>query len=303
MNGKINTEIIDDFTVLDLTGVRKSGITLTDFTKKLYNSTGTEVSGTITVTITELELGNYRASFTPNVIGIWKLVVTHATYFPQGKENDYIIYNEDFDSLDTAISNIPTNPMLATENGTSFTSIPDMAKESTLTKIKGTGFVENIDSLVNLSHTSIEISAQLVRNAMALALTSGSPAVGSIDEKLNNIPTNTMLSTETGSSFTSIPNMAKETSLLSVSGVISTGFVSGAKESSLDDMKGTGFVKDVDSLKNLSHTNIEITSQLVRDAMKLSPSSGTIALESIDKKLDDLKVLNAHVPSANFDPY
>ncbi len=555
MNGIINTAIVDDFTVLDLSGVRKAGITLTDFTKKLYNPSGTEVSGTIAVTITELELGNYRVSFTPNVIGIWKLVIIHDIYFPQGKENDYKIYNEDFDTLmtndkrvaysnaiyldttgigtsgttyptgtyfqpsnnltetltlastyniktiklkgsltldssisgyifegngpkelniitlgsqnvlnakfnevsligtsggqlfyakntlmtgltglncqgeniafkgnftmasggvcyiincnqqdstgaafnmnanskiilgnyngvvsftnltnslgsitvtgfhistiantvtagqvylygiglcsnggtpegyteymlppsifktylsaytdsgtfgkiisdmATSVSSIPTNPMLNSEDGSSFYAIPDMAKETTLTSIKGTDFEENVDSLVNLSHNDIEITSQLVRDAMLLSPTSGIPATGSIDEKLNNIPTNTMLNTEDGSSFISIPDMAKETSLTSVSGVISAGFVLNAKEISLDDIKGTGFAKDTDSLKNLSHTDIEITAQTVRDAMKLAPSSGTIATDSIDEKLNDLKTLNAHVPSANFDPY
>ena len=65
MNGKINVIMKDDFTVLDLNGVRKPAIPLVQFTKTLYNPLGTEVSGTIPVTIVELANGDYRASYTP----------------------------------------------------------------------------------------------------------------------------------------------------------------------------------------------------------------------------------------------
>lgn len=99
MFGKINVVMKDDFTVLDLNGQRKAGITLTEFTKGLYNPSGTEVSGSIPVTITDLGNGNYRASYTPNVSGLWKLIVFHSTYFSQGKENSHQIYDGDMDDV------------------------------------------------------------------------------------------------------------------------------------------------------------------------------------------------------------
>ena len=555
INGKINVAMVDDFTVLDLSENRKSGITLTEFTKELYNPSGTEVSGSITITITELGNGNYRASFTPNAIGIWKLNVFHPTYFPKGQEGTYKIYTEDVDSstlvtqkfsfndavylnttgagtagttyptgtfyqpsdnladtltiaalyniktiklrgnitlsssisgynlegigakeiniitlssqnvlstkfntvtltgtsggqlfycsnslisnatalncigdnvtlfgsltmslsgifyitgcttkdeelilfdmntnskimlddfygpimfsnltnsqgritvrglqltillnsitagttffsgngivsnvghpdgisnfvvpqavfeevasshittdtfgalfndMSTKIIAIPSNPMLDDSTGSTFTAIPNMAKEATLTDIKGSGFVPNTDSLVNLSHTDIEVTAQIIRNAMALNVTSGTVINSeSIDAKLNAIPTNPLLDSTTGSTFTSIPDMGKSSEILTLSGVINSGFSSGAKETTLTDIKGSGFVPNTDSLVNLSHTDIEVTAQIIRDAMKLSPSSGTIPIDSIDGKIDAL-VSTAIMPVANFDPY
>jgi hypothetical protein len=555
INGKINVAMVDDFTVLDLSENRKSGITLTEFTKELYNPSGTEVSGSITITITELGNGNYRASFTPNAIGIWKLNIFHPTYFPKGQEGTYKIYTEDVDSstlvtqkfsfndavylnttgagtagttyptgtfyqpsdnladtltiaalyniktiklrgnitlsssisgynlegigakeiniitlasqnvlstqfknvtlggasnggsfyandiiirnvseldcvggniifsgtntmaedgnlyvtesytedynpiyfdmntnskivlnnfygkvnfqnltnnlgrimvtgeffvsllgtitaglgyfygigyvnnietlsyfqnytvpqsifeaanenyitpdtfgalfndMSTKIIAIPSNPMLDDSTGSTFTAIPNMAKEATLTDIKGSGFVPNTDSLVNLSHTDIEVTAQIIRNAMALNVTSGTVINSeSIDAKLNAIPTNPLLDSTTGSTFTSIPDMGKSSEILTLSGVINSGFSSGAKETTLTDIKGSGFVPNTDSLVNLSHTDIEVTAQIIRDAMKLSPSSGTIPIDSIDGKIDAL-VSTAIMPVANFDPY
>jgi len=99
MNGKINVIMRDDFTVLDLSGIRKPAIPLIDFTKTLYNPSGTQVSGTIPVTIVELANGDYRASYTPNAVGLWKLTIFHATYFPTGKENSHQIYTNDIDSV------------------------------------------------------------------------------------------------------------------------------------------------------------------------------------------------------------
>jgi hypothetical protein len=123
MGNKINTAIVDDFTVLDLAGTRKSGIPVNEFTVTLYNPVGSEVSGSVTVTISEVADGNYRVSFTPTSLGIWKVVIKHPTYFSQGKENSYLIFNNDIDSVDDDIVNL---------NGSTFTAIPDMAKETSL---------------------------------------------------------------------------------------------------------------------------------------------------------------------------
>ena len=206
-------------------------------------------------------------------------------------------------NLTSAVGRIPTNPLLDDIDGSQFDSIPDMAKESTLTDIKGSDFEVDVDSLVNLSHEDIEITAQIVRDAMALNVTSGTTINSeSIDAKLNAIPTNPMLNNANGSTFTLIPDMAKESTLNTLSGVINSEFSLAAKESTLTDMKGLGFVPNTDSLVNLSHTDIEVTAQIIRDAMKLSPSSGTIPIDSIDGKIDALTGVTL-VPVANFDPY
>jgi len=87
---ELNEINYDTFPVIDPNDNLVTGLTNGDFTKHLYNPNGTEVSGTITVTITELGNGNYRTSFTPNMEGSWVVVVYNATYFSTGKRNSYV---------------------------------------------------------------------------------------------------------------------------------------------------------------------------------------------------------------------
>ncbi len=111
---KVSTLITDDFIVLDSGNNRITGIAPEAFTVKLYDPTGSEVSGTVTVTIVELAQGNYRLSFTPTSTGDWKIDIAHATYFPEGQHQNYPVFNENID---------------------------------TLTDVKGTGFSTSTDSL------------------------------------------------------------------------------------------------------------------------------------------------------------
>lgn len=97
--GKKDTLLVDDFVVVDGSGNPVSGISIGSFSIKLYDPTGAEVSGTITVTITELGNGNYRATLTPNAVGDWLLIITHATYFPWGKRNNYQVFEQLFDDI------------------------------------------------------------------------------------------------------------------------------------------------------------------------------------------------------------
>jgi hypothetical protein len=62
-----------------------TGIPISEFTYTLYDPT--DALSAITVTINELGSGNYRADFTPNIVGDWYLVVYHPRYFPWGKAN------------------------------------------------------------------------------------------------------------------------------------------------------------------------------------------------------------------------
>lgn len=97
--GRKDESVTDDFTVLDPGGSPITGLTSGSFGKKLYDSSGTEVSGTIPVTITELGSGNYRASFIPDSVGHWYLVINHPTHFPSGKAGSFQVFVEDFDTL------------------------------------------------------------------------------------------------------------------------------------------------------------------------------------------------------------
>ena len=95
--GRINTALLDYFVVIDGGGTLITGLVQGDFTLALYNPSGTEVSGTIAVTIAELALGNYSTTFTPDAVGAWLLVVTHATYFSYGKRTSYQVFSGLFD--------------------------------------------------------------------------------------------------------------------------------------------------------------------------------------------------------------
>lgn len=99
----------DNFEVLDEDNNAITGLITGDFTIKLYNPSGTEISSSVTVSIIELENGLYRVSFTPNVTGNWLLVIYHSTYFPYGKANDYECVDALFDDLQLILGLVQHN--------------------------------------------------------------------------------------------------------------------------------------------------------------------------------------------------
>lgn len=104
VNGIINVALSDDFTIVDGSGTRYTGVT--GFTFELWNPANTNVAASIVPTVAELGTGSYRVTFTPNALGLWKLVVYHASYFPAGKEGTYQIYTTDVDAIFEAVENI-----------------------------------------------------------------------------------------------------------------------------------------------------------------------------------------------------
>jgi len=106
MDGKKNSVMYDDFVVINAAGARVVGLVNGDFTRSLYNPVNAEVSGVITVTITELGGGSYRARYTPNASGLWKLDIFQATHFPEGKTANHQIYDA---NIDTVGAKLPTN--------------------------------------------------------------------------------------------------------------------------------------------------------------------------------------------------
>lgn len=99
MLAKIGEIVEEDFTVVNSNSNLVTGLTDGDFSKTIYNPDGNEVSGTVSVTINEMGTGNYRATFTPNAVGTWYLVVYHAIHFPWGKDDSIQVFNNDFDSI------------------------------------------------------------------------------------------------------------------------------------------------------------------------------------------------------------
>jgi len=88
IHGEKNIPVDEHFTVSDRHGNLISGIDSTAFTVYVYDPNNTEVSDSVSGSFTELGNGNYKYTFTPNLNGIWYVVVTHPTYFPWGKTDD-----------------------------------------------------------------------------------------------------------------------------------------------------------------------------------------------------------------------
>jgi hypothetical protein len=97
--GKKDKPLYDDFTVANPSGDLITGLVQGDFTILLYDPTETEVSGSVPVTITELGFGNYRLTFTPNLVGDWLVIISNVTYFRWGQRRNYQVYASDFDDL------------------------------------------------------------------------------------------------------------------------------------------------------------------------------------------------------------
>ncbi len=94
----------DEFIVTDSSNNTVTGLVNSDFTRDLYNPSGSEVSSFIVPTITELGDGKYRVTFTPNANGNWVLTIYNATYFPAGKDANYRCIDYRVEDTDTILS-------------------------------------------------------------------------------------------------------------------------------------------------------------------------------------------------------
>jgi len=99
IHGVKNSPVDENFTVADSNGNLISGIDSTEFTVYVYNPTGSELAGSLSDFFTELGNGNYKYTFTPNLNGIWYVVVTHPTYFPWGKNDDVYVEESDLTGI------------------------------------------------------------------------------------------------------------------------------------------------------------------------------------------------------------
>lgn len=125
------------------------------------------------------------------------------------------------DDLSADIAAIPVNPMLDTEDGSSFTAIPDMAKDSTVAKEATLGAPVGASISDDISAVGQTVD-DIINNVAGIITTLGTPvsdisqdiaAVKSDTAGIATIPTNPMLDTEDGSSFSAIPDMAKDSTV------------------------------------------------------------------------------------------
>lgn len=99
IHGVKDKPVDEHFTVVDDNGNLISGIDSTTFTVYVYNPSNAEVSGSVGNGFTELGDGNYKYTFTPNVNGVWYVVVTHPVYFPWGKNDDVYVDTADISEV------------------------------------------------------------------------------------------------------------------------------------------------------------------------------------------------------------
>jgi hypothetical protein len=89
IHGVKNQPVDEHFTVYDSTGGFIIGLDCTnECTVHVYNPDGSEVTNSVSGFYTELGDGNYKYTFTPNVNGVWYVIVSHPVYFPWGKTDD-----------------------------------------------------------------------------------------------------------------------------------------------------------------------------------------------------------------------
>ncbi len=103
---KKDVEFEDDVIVVNRFGTLQTGLVDGDFTKKLYNPDSNEVSGSISVVVTELGDGSYRVAFTPDALGLWLLILTNSTHFPFGQSANYLCIDNLNDDLATKLDTL-----------------------------------------------------------------------------------------------------------------------------------------------------------------------------------------------------
>ena len=173
--GKSGEVLEEDFTVVASDGTLVTGLVDGNFTRKLYDEDGNEVSGSITITITELDNGNYRASFTPDNPGMWFMVIYHATYFPWGKSDSIQVFDNDFDSIDDSLDNIALtiNDMTSSINNMSISldnvtiavndmtnSINYISSEIDTANISLTNLTSSVNDITDLITRSLGLSQE-----------------------------------------------------------------------------------------------------------------------------------------------
>jgi len=99
IHGVKDQPVDEHFTVSSSNGNLISGIDATAFTVHTYNPSGSDLAGSLSDFFTGLGNGSYKYTFTPDVNGIWYVVVTHPIYFPWGKTDDIYVDEADLTSI------------------------------------------------------------------------------------------------------------------------------------------------------------------------------------------------------------
>lgn len=99
LHGVKDQTVDEHFTVSDADCNLVPGIDTSSFVVHVYNPSGTDVESTVGIGFTELGDGNYKYSFTPDVNGVWYVVVIHPIYFPWAKTDDVVVDTADMTEI------------------------------------------------------------------------------------------------------------------------------------------------------------------------------------------------------------
>jgi len=207
-----------------------------------------------------------------------------------------------------SVSDIRTE--LATELARIDDSITSRASQVTLNDKASQASVNVIDSIVDdiLEDTGTSLPVQIdalndltqqqVRDAMKLAPSAGSPTAGSVDIHLDDILSSggggltqqqvrdsLMLAPTAGSPAAGSIDQHLDT-VEADTNELQTDWADGGRLDLILDARSSQ--SSVDTVDALIQALENISSQGVRDAMKLAPSAGSPAASSVDDKLDDI---------------
>ena len=96
--GRFGVPVDQPFTVVDSAGSPVTGLLDANFVKELFDPDA--FFNSVPVVVSELGSGSYTASFTPDKVGTWYLVVKHSTHFPEGKSGGIQVYEGDLSQVD-----------------------------------------------------------------------------------------------------------------------------------------------------------------------------------------------------------
>lgn len=262
-------------------GSSQTGLTLS---AQLVDTAGSNVGGAVLTGFTEIGVGNYLwhyASIPDGHRGGVKFSISggalmaFAAINPEEGENTdaKTSTRSTYAGGDTAgvtelLTRIP-DATAGTAGG-----LPTVDANNYVAGLQGT--LNQLDDLNNAAAAPAMITAQEVRDALKLAPTAGAPAAGSIDQHLDDIPTNP---------YTGTPPSAAD-----VASQVRTELATELAHLD-DDITSRLAATDYTAPDNAGIAAIPtttLTQQNVADALKLAPSVGTPAAGSVDADLDTL---------------
>jgi hypothetical protein len=255
---KTGVQHVDELYVIDGDGTPITGILDAQWVKVLYNPSGIDVSGSITVTVTELGDGIYRVTFTPNVDGSWALVLENVA-------ND-VRFSSNYQSAQNTTDDIADD-------------IADIA--------------DDIAALNDLSIADVQtaMTNQGYTTARALLLDNLDATISSVLSAiaaLNNLSQADVQAAMTAQGYTTVRAALLDNLDASISGVPS------AVDAVLTAAHGSGSWTSATDVDWTAEEKNQIRFRLAMDGTQSDPTTGTGTIEDI---LTDTTAIDGRLPA------